>query len=63
MEEAKKTEEVLRSQMKNEEGMRIRRTIEEFLENLEYCPGHAAIDSYVTSFCEETGCGKEKARI
>ena len=43
--EAKKTEEALRSQMKNEEGMRIRRTTEEFLENLEYCPGHAAVDS------------------
>ncbi|MBP3567630.1 MAG: transcription-repair coupling factor [Lachnospiraceae bacterium] len=54
LEEAKKTEEVFRSQMKNEEGMRIRRTTEEFLENLEYCPGHAAMDSYVTSFCEET---------
>ena len=54
LEEAKKTEEALRAQMKNEEGMRIRRTTEEFLENLEYCPGHAAIDSYVTSFCEET---------
>ena len=52
--EAKKTEEIFRAQMKNEEGMRIRRTTEEFLENLEYCPGHAAIDSYVTSFCEET---------
>ena len=54
MEEAKKTEETLRAQMKNEEGMRIRRTTEEFLENLEYCPGHAAIDSYVTSFCDDT---------
>ena len=27
---------------------------EEFLENLEYCPGHAAMDSFVTSFSEET---------
>ncbi len=53
-EEAKRTEEVLRTQRKNEEGMRIRRTIEEFLENLEYCPGHAAMDAFVTSFCEET---------
>ena len=52
--EAKKTEETLRGQMKNEEAMRIRRTTEEFLENLEYCPGHAAIDSYVTSFCDNT---------
>lgn len=53
-EEAKRTEEALRAQRKNEEGMRIRRTIEEFLENLEYCPGHAAMDAFVTSFCEET---------
>ena len=52
--EAKQTEEALRSQMKNEEGMRIRKTTAEFLENLEYCPGHAAMDSYVTSFCENT---------
>ena len=54
LEEAKKTESAFRAQMQNEEGMRIRRTTEEFLENLEYCPGHAAIDSYITSFCKET---------
>ncbi len=54
LEEAKQTEAALRAQAKNEEAMRIRRTMEEFLENLEYCPGHAAIDSYVTSFCENT---------
>ena len=54
LEEAKRTEEALRAQMKNEEGMRIRRITEEFLENLEYCPGHAAIDSYINFFCEET---------
>lgn len=52
--DAKKTEDALRAQGKNEEGMRIHRTTEEFLENLEYCPGHAAIDSYVTYFCDHT---------
>ncbi len=52
--EAKKTEEVFRAERKNEEGMQIRRTIEEFLENLEYCQGQIALDSYVTFFCNDT---------
>ena len=54
LEEAKRTEELLRKDRKNEEGMRIRRTTEEFLENLEYCYTQVALDSYVTLFCEET---------
>lgn len=54
LEEAKKTEEVFRAKRKNEEGMRIRRNTEEFLENLEYCQGKIALDSYVTFFCKDT---------
>ena len=54
LQEAKKTEELLRAERKNEEGMRIRRAVEEFLENLEYCPSQAALDSYVTFFCNQT---------
>ena len=54
LEEAKKTELAFRKEMQNEEAARVKRTTEEFLESLEYCQGRAALDSYVTSFFEET---------
>ncbi len=54
LEETKKTELAFRKEMQNEEASRIKRTTEEFLESLEYCQGRAALDSYVTSFFEET---------
>ena len=54
LEEAKKTEYLFCKEIKNEEATRIRRTIEEFLENLEYCFAQVALDSYVTYFCKET---------
>ena len=52
--EAKKTEDLFRKERKNEEGMRVRRTTEEFLENLEYCSTQVALDSYVTFFSNQT---------
>ncbi|MGN0506270.1 MAG: transcription-repair coupling factor [Lachnospiraceae bacterium] len=52
--EAEQTERALRAQAKNEEAMRVRRTAEEFLENLEYCKGHAGLDAYIKFFREDT---------
>ena len=52
--EAKQTEIAFRKEMQNEEATRVRRVTEEFLENLEYCRGRVALDSYVTSFFEHT---------
>ena len=52
--EAEQTEQALRAQAKNEEAMRVRRTTEEFLENLEYCKGRAGLDAYIKFFCEDT---------
>lgn len=52
--ETEQTEQALRAQAKNEEAMRVRRTTEEFLENLEYCGGRAGLDAYIRFFCEDT---------
>ncbi|MBE5950815.1 MAG: transcription-repair coupling factor [Lachnospiraceae bacterium] len=52
--EAKLAETAFRKEMQNEEAARVRRTTEEFLDNLSYCQGRAALDSYVGSFFEET---------
>ena len=54
LQETKAVEIAFRKEMQNEEATRIKRTTEEFLENLEYCQGRAALDSYVTSFYETT---------
>lgn len=53
-EECQQTEQALRAQAKNEEATRIKRTTEEFLENLEYCQGHAGLDSYIHFFRQDT---------
>ncbi len=53
-EAAKQTELAFRKEMQNEEAARIKRTTEEFIENLEYCRGRAALDSYATYFYENT---------
>jgi len=52
--EAKQTEIAFRKEMQNEEASRIKRATDEFLDNLEYCQGRAALDSYVSSFFDET---------
>lgn len=53
-EEEKKTETAFREQGKPEEATRLKRSVEEFLEKLEYCQGRAGLDSYIRFFREDT---------
>lgn len=51
--EMTKTYEQLRKQMKTEEAARVRRTIQEFKETLDYCQSSVSLDGYVNYFYEE----------
>lgn len=44
----------LKKEMKTEEAARIRKSVAEFKENLEYCQGSVGLDSYVNYFFEKT---------
>lgn len=52
--EAKKTADKLRASMKTEEAARVKRSAEEFKENLEYLKSAVNMDSYVDYFTAET---------
>ncbi len=52
--EADKYISLLRSEMKTEEAARVRRSVNEFKENIEYLHGSVGYDSYMDYFVEET---------
>ncbi len=52
--ELESTAGALRKEMKTEEAARLRKAVEEFRENLEYCQGSVGLDSYVNYFFDRT---------